>query len=382
MQATVAWHIYALTGSKLLLGAIGLAQFVPSLVLSLWGGIVADQTDRTRMVRRCQMAAAVAGPFMAWGAFTDTATPVWIYLAAAVVAGAGSLEQPSRVALLVSLVPREHFPRAVTQSATVSALAFATGPGLAGGLIALSGLAAAYAAQVLLMAVSIVVLHGLPPCLPEARPADAPHESILVKLREGFAHVAGHPVVLGCMLLDMLAVVMGGASALLPVFAEDVLGVGAPGFGMLSASMEVGALAMSAYLAWRRPIERVGQALLGAVAFYGLATLVFGLSSWFPLSLVAYCAVGMADQVSVVLRHTAVQMSTPDHVRGRVSSINMVFIHTSNQLGALESGVVAHFLGAPGAVILGGIAAMVFAGMFALLFPALRRYRVVAAQVS
>jgi hypothetical protein len=195
-------------------------------------------------------------------------------------------------------------------------------------------------------------------------------------VREGLAFVRGNPVVLGCMALDMFAVVLGSAVALLPAYANDILQVGPRGYGLLASSLELGALAMSIVLVLRRPVERAGPALLVAVVVYGLATVAFGLSRWFPLSIGLYMLVGAADQVSVVMRHTTVQLSTPDALRGRVSAVNMVFIHASNQLGAAESGYLAAWTSPTFSVVFGGLGCLAVAAWATLRLPALRRYRI------
>jgi hypothetical protein len=194
-------------------------------------------------------------------------------------------------------------------------------------------------------------------------------------IREGLVFVRRQDVVLGCMTLDLFAVLFGGATALLPIYANEILHVGARGYGILSASLEMGALAMSLLLVMLPPIRRAGPVLLATVTLYGVATIVFGLSRWFPLSVAAYMAAGMADQVSVVLRGTAIQLSTPDALRGRVSAVNMIFIGGSNQLGAAESGFVAALTSAPFAVVSGGIGCLLVVAIVALRIPALRRYR-------
>lgn len=374
LRATVAWHIYDLTGSKVLLGMLGLAQFIPAVIMALTGGIVADRTNRTAVVRWCQIAVTWIGPALIAG-LTEAPefAQIFLFSAVAIVAGFGSFESPSRAALLVSLVSKKEYPRAVTRAATVHALAFASGPTIAGFVIAAWGTNAAYAGHTLLMLLSIALVSLLPAAHPEGEPTQ---ETPFASLVGGFRYVLSNRIVLACMALDMLAVMLGGASALLPVFAEDILQVGPRGYGFLSASMETGALLMSLYLAWRRPIRSAGAGLILSVIAYGVVTIVFGASRFLPLSIVAYALVGAADQISVVLRHTTVQMSTDDRVRGRVSSINMLFIHASNQLGALESGLLAAAIGAPAAVMFGGAGAIAVAVVIALAFPALRRYRI------
>jgi hypothetical protein len=275
------------------------------------------------------------------------------------------------MALMPTLVGREVFPRAVTIAATNQALAFATGPAACGWIIAAADVGAVYAVDAALVASALLTLVFLRPSgqVSERRTPG------LLAVREGLSFVVGNQVVLGCMTLDLLAVIFGGAGALLPIYATEILHVGPKGYGILSSSFEAGALVMSLLLTTLPPITRAGRALLGTVAIYGLATIVFGLSRWFPLSVLAYAAVGMADQVSVVLRSTTIQLSTPDPLRGRVSGVNMLFISASNQVGAAESGFVAALTNATFSVVSGGIACLVVVAIVALRLPALRRYR-------
>ncbi|MCB9532854.1 MAG: MFS transporter [Myxococcales bacterium] len=368
IRAAIGWHVFRLTGSELLLGVVGVVQFVPAVIGSLSGGVTADRINRTAIVRVAQLCAVVVSPVLLGATLADHVSVHGLLLAAGLLAATAAFEQPARASILVSLVPRDEFPVAVTRAATLQALAFATGPALAGLLIAWRGAAAVYAAHALLLAASVVLVS----MLPALRPPSTGPRRVADDLREGLRFVLANRVVLGCMAIDMFAVILGGATALLPVFAEEVLNVGPRGFGALSSSLEVGALTTALVLAATRPIRRAGRALLIAVALYGIATIVFGMSKWMPLSLVAYGLVGAADQVSVVLRHTVVQMATPDEVRGRVSSINMLFIQASNQLGAFESGALASVVGAPAAVVIGGVGAIVVAAVFAIRFPRLR----------
>jgi MFS family permease len=372
LRAAVAWHVFALTGSAFHLGLIGLVQFVPSFALVLVGGAAADSFDRRRIMVAAQSVALLAGAVlvaaMARGALS---LPV-LYAVIVVVAAAGAFDSPARAALLPTLVPRAAFPRAVTIAATSQALAFATGPAVAGVLIAAAGVGSAYAVYAGLLAASLV---GLAQLRPE-RPAGGTRAITVRAIREGLGFVRRSPVVLGCMTLDMLAVIFASATALLPIYASDILGVGPTGYGLLSSALEAGALVTSVVLVVLPPLRRAGRALLGAVAVYGLATIVFGLSRSFPLSIAAYVLVGVADQVSVVMRGTAIQLETPDELRGRVSAVSLLFIQASNQLGAAEAGFLAALTSAPFAVVGGGIAALaVVAGVGAAL-PALRRYRI------
>jgi MFS family permease len=297
-----------------------------------------------------------------------------LYGAVFCVACSAAFDNPARASLLPTLVPREMFPRAVTIASTTQALAFASGPALGGMIIARYGLAAAYCTHVVLVLTSIAFLSRLRPSR-----ADGPRRVIdMSVIREGLRFVRQQEIVLGCMTLDMFAVVFGGATALLPIYANEILHVGAQGFGLLSASLETGALLTAFVLMFVPPIRQSGLALLLAVGVFGVATIVFGLSRWLPLSVAAYMAAGMADQVSVVMRSTMIQLNTPDELRGRVSSVNFIFIGASNQVGAVESGFVAAATNATFSVVSGGLGCLIVLAIVAARMPALRHYRIEA----
>ncbi len=269
-------------------------------------------------------------------------------------------------------MPREVFPNAVTVHSTVQALAFVSGPAIGGLVIGEVGIPAAYAVNATLLGVSLAALAFV-----GARRQPVEGRSVSVEaIGEGIDFVRRRPVILGAMTLDMFAVIFAGAQALLPIYANVILDVGPRGYGLLSASLELGALIMALLLILLPPIERLGRALLFAVAAYGLATIVFGLSRSFALSVLAYIVVGMADQVSVVARHTLIQLSTPDALRGRVSSVNLIFIGASNQLGAVEAGFVAALTSATFAVVSGGLGCLLVLSLVAARVPELRDYRI------
>jgi MFS family permease len=372
LRTTVYYHVYALTGSKAALGAIGLVQFLPVVALTLVGGAVADAYDRRRIMRLAQIP-YLAGGLLLFAATTRGVISVpLLYAAVFVNAVTFAFESPARQAFLPSLVSIADFPRAVTYSSTAMALAFASGPALSGMLIAAAGVEAAYAgfgALVLGNLVGLVLVRPVRDLGNRTPPS-------LRAVREGLAYVRRSPIVLGCMALDMFAVIFAGATALLPVYAKEILAVGPRGYGLLSSSLEIGALAMALLLLVRPSIERAGPVLLTAVAVYGVATLGFGVSRVFPLSVALYMVAGAADQVSVVLRATVVQLTTPDALRGRVSAVNMIFINASNQLGAVESGFLAAATSATFAVVFGGAACLVVVAFTAWALPELRRYRI------
>ncbi len=371
LRAAIAWHVFALTGSAFQLGLLGAVQFAPALGLSLVGGAFADAHDRRRIAQITQGVAVAGAASLAAVSALGVASAPLLFAVVFVVALASAFENPARAALLPLVVSRARFVAAVPIHSTLQAFAFMTGPALAGLVIAAAGVAGAYAAAA---ALSLAAIAGLARIRPRARDGERRQVSLRA-IREGVAYVRSQPVLLGCMTLDMFAVIFAGATALLPIYAEEILRVGPRGFGILSASLDAGALAMSVLLMLGRPVRSQGRALLIAVAIFGLATIGFGLSRSFWLSVAIYALVGMADQVSVVMRSTIVQLTTPDALRGRVSSINMIFIGASNQLGAMESGFVAALTSATFAVVSGGVACLAVAGAVAARVPELRRYR-------
>ena len=372
MRAAIAWHVFALSHSAFHLGLIGLVQFLPALGLSLVGGAVADTYDRRRVMMLAEAIPLLCSLVLFVATTRGAASLPLLYGMVLLVAIAAAFDNPSRAALLPTLVAREVFPKAVTLASTNQALAFVTGPTVGGFVIAEAGVGTVYAVHAGLIAASILGLLFLRP-----RPQEGVRRSVsLHAIREGLSFVRRREAILGCMTLDMFAVIFGGATALLPIYANDVLHVGARGYGLLTSSLELGALLTSTALILLPPITRSGRALLIAVGAYGLATVVFGLSRWFPLSVIAYMAVGVGDQVSVVMRSTIIQLSTPDDLRGRVSSVNMIFIGASNQLGAVESGFVAALTSAPFAVVSGGIGCLVVLAIVAAKMPKLRHHRI------
>jgi MFS family permease len=358
LRAAVAWHVFEVTNSAFFLGLVGLVQFVPALTLTLLGGAVADAYDRRTIMRLAQLPMIACGALLFYGAIFCISVSF-------------AFDSPARQALVPSLVPLELFPRAVTYSATGQAFAFASGPAIGGMLIASGGVGSAYAAYGVLVALNLIGLGFVRP----VREAPARRAPSWRAVREGIAFVRRSPMIWGCMTLDMFAVIFGGATALLPIFATDILHVGARGYGLLSSSMEIGAFSCALVMMLRPTTVKAGRALLAAVAVYGVATIVFGLSRAFPLSVAAYMIAGMADQVSVVMRQTTIQLSTPDELRGRVSAVNMIAIAASNQLGAVESGFVAAATSAPFAVVSGGVGCLVVLAIVAWRVPELWRYR-------
>lgn len=368
LRAAVLWDVYARSQSLAYVGLLGLLSFVPSPILALTGGVVADRADRRRIVLVAQ-AVELGCALLLFGLATLGTLPLPLIIGLYVLNGSAiAFESPSRQAILPSLAPKQDLARAVTVMSTAQALAFVSGPALAGALLAVSGSHLAYGAAALLLAVawSFVARVRL-----ERQPDTGPRPSPLRSLVEGFRFLASNRVVLAAMALDLFAVVFGGATAMLPVYADKILAVGPQGYGVLAASLDVGAVLMSALLLLLPPVERLGRAIVLGVLGYGAATIMFGLSRNVELSIVAYLLVGFCDQLSVVGRSALVQLSTPDELRGRVSAVNTVFILSSNQLTLAESGFVAALTSPTFAVVSGGVVVFVVTMVVLLLVPAL-----------
>jgi MFS family permease len=363
----VGWQIYALTHSALALGLVGLVQFLPMLALAFLVGHVADRHDRRRIVGICQIVGAATMGFLAIGSLGGWLTPAPIFAAVAVIGALRAFEMPSMQALLPGLVPASLFPRAAAASASAIQTATILGPA-AGGLLYALGPEAPYALACLLWlaATAASALIRMERRVPPRQPVT------LASVFSGVAFIRRNPAILGSISLDLFAVLLGGATALLPIFARDILQTGPWGLGLLRSAPALGALAMSILLAHRPLRQRVGRTMFRAVIVFGLATVVFALSHWLWLSVAAMAVLGAADVISVVIRSSLVQIGTPDEMRGRVSAVNALFVGTSNQLGEFESGVTAALFGAVPAAMLGGIGTVAVALLWMRLFPALR----------
>jgi MFS family permease len=367
MQAVaIGWQIYDLTGSALDLGLIGLVQFVPVMLLALVVGHVADRYDRRRVVRACQLTEALAAALAAASAAGWLTEPA-IFAIVLVVGTARAFELPALHAQVPGLVPPGLFARAVAGSASANQLAIIIGPAL-GGFVYAAGPAAVYAgAGALFLGAAVLV------SLIRAAPVRAAGSAMLASIFAGLAFIRRRPALLGAISLDLFAVLLGGATALLPIYARDILHSGPWGLGLLRSAPAFGALAASLVLA-RYPLRRrAGAVMFASVACFGVATIVFGLSASFPISLAALAVLGGADAISVVIRFSLVQLATPDDMRGRVSAVNSLFIGTSNTLGEFESGVTAAWFGAVPAVLIGGVGTVLIALIGMRVFPALLR---------
>jgi MFS family permease len=367
MGVAVGWQIYELTGSALDLGLVGLFQFVPALLLLLVAGHFADRYDRRRIIAAAEVMQAAAVAVLAVGAGGGWMTRELI-LATVFMVGAGrAFEAPTMSALLPRLVPLPMLSRAVAVSSAAHQAAAIAGPALGGVLYYYTDATFAYAAASALYAAAsiLMLLIRSAPVETTRKPTD------LRMFFAGITFIRHNPVVLGAISLDLFAVLLGGVTALLPIFARDILAVGPDGLGLLRASPGIGALLISVFLARWRPRRRVGHVMFTAVAGFGVATVVFGVSRSFPLSCLALAVLGAMDMVSVVIRQTLVQLHTPDSMRGRVNSVNTLFVGTSNQLGDFRAGLTAALVGAVPSALIGGIGTLLVVLIWMRVFPAL-----------
>jgi MFS family permease len=372
---TLGWQVYAVARldrsvpeAALMVGLIGLAQFVPLFLLTLPAGEIADRRDRRLIMGLALLTEAACAVALAVNALQAKPSLEVIFAVAAVFGAARAFVMPSSAALGPMLVPREVLPRAIAFNSLAFTTGAIAGPAL-GGLLITQSSGLSYATSVVLyVAGASLLLLIRRSTVPERQPG-----SRLALIREGLSYVWRQKVVFGAISLDLAAVLLGGATALLPVFARDVLHAGPDVFGMLRAAPAAGAAITAAILA-RRPIQRfAGRWMFSGVAIFGVATIVFALSREIWLSLLALAVLGAADMVSVFIRQTLVQLVTPDPMRGRVAAVSTLFIGASNELGEFESGITARLMGPVGAALFGGCGALVVTGLWAKLFPDLRK---------
>jgi len=366
-SVAVGWQVYAITNDPLDLGLIGLAQFLPFIVLVLPAGQIADRYDRKAILATCYVVdvicAALLLGFTMYG--LSTAWPVFLVLV--LFGAARAFAMPTSQAITPNLVPREIFGNAVALNSSTFHVATIVGPSL-GGLMYVAGPATVYTvvSTLLIVSVAFMLAVRMPATIRSTEPAS--WHTVL----EGLRFVRSRPVVLGAISLDLFAVLFGGATAMLPVFAKDILATGPEGLGLLRTAPAIGAAATAALLAVYPITRSVGRWMFAGVALFGVAIMVFGLSNSFALSLVALVTLGAGDMVSVYIRHMLIQLETPDEIRGRVSAVNAVFIGASNELGEFESGVAAVWFGLVPSVVIGGAATIAVTGLWMRLFPTLR----------
>jgi MFS family permease len=381
-SVAVAWQVYAITHSALDLGFTGLALFLPGLFFMLAAGHVADRYDRRKIILACYGLQAVCTAVLLWLSLSGWALEggrIWPIYAVLVGIGLGrAFSGPAASAMLPSLVPKDHFVNAVTWGATIYQIANMSGPAVGGILftLPLAGVLLKWKGAGVVYAFTLAMLMGFLVLVGMIRVSMAPVETKAFSMKTvlaGLEYVWKTKLLLGSISLDLFAVMLGGAVALLPIFATDILHAGPRGLGLLRAMPSVGALAVSLTMLVKPIKRKAGKIMLTCVGIFGAATVVFGLSKSLWVSLVALVMVGASDMVSVVVRSSILQLATPPEMRGRVSAVNWLFIGASNEFGEFESGLTAHWWGAVRAVVIGGVASMVVTASAAGLFPQLRK---------
>jgi MFS family permease len=370
----IGWHMYEITGSALDLGLIGLFQFIPTMAMLLVVGHVVDHYDRIKVLRSAQAVSVFSLAALAFATFSGVINRELVFAFVFVCAISRAFEGPSQQAILPSLVSTDQLPRAIAAASSMQELGSIIGPAI-GGLLCMIAPEAAYATAGGFYLLSVVLLSIPKPAhastLGNQHSTLSDARTILCNLFAGFAYVRINRVLLGAMTLDMAATLLGGVAALLPIVAKDILHVEAWGLGLLRSASAIGALLMAVTLT-RWPLQtQVGKKLFIAVVVYGLAVILFGLSTSLWLSLLALVLLGAADNISVVVRGSLAQLETPNEMRGRVGAVSFTFINISSQIGQLETGIVAAALGTVPAILVGGVGAIVVAGVWMRMFPAL-----------
>lgn len=369
-SVAVGWQIYATTKRALDLGLAGLAQFLPSMLLFLLSGHVADRCNRRNVIAICYLGFATCSALLFLLAWRHTQSVAPIYAVLVLLGIVRSFNGPVSRALLPQIVPAEHFPSAVAWASGVWQAATILGPAVGGvAYAAFHGPEAVYATGFFAALAAIAATLGIKAELPVPRRESATLRSFFAGIR----YIWAKKLILGAISLDLFAVLLGGAVALLPVYAQEILRTGPWGLGLLRSAPAAGAAFTALCLAWRPLRRRTGTTMLWCVAAFGACTILFGVSHSIALSLLALILVGATDMVSVVVRGTLIQVATPDEMRGRVNAVDMIFINASNELGQFESGVTAQWFGAVPAVILGGIGTLLVTALWSWGFPDLRR---------
>jgi len=369
----MAWQIYELTNSPLQIGMIGLARAIPQTILLLFAGLLADAVNRRKLMMCTQSGLCCVSAALAMLTFAGRASPHMLYVATVFLALFTSMEQPSRQSMIPNLVPREALPQALALQGTQRYVPVIAGPSLAGIVLALYGPAACYLVDALSWLAMLAALASLKTSIPEG---GGWRSVSLSALRDGLRFVRGHGVILPLMVLDFGATFFGNVRGLFPIYARDILQVGPRGLGLLYASRAVGSLVAAVAMTLLPPIRRTGRWILIGVAIYGVATILFAGSEifWFSVLMLALCGAG--DTISSILRSTANQLSTPDALRGRMSSINSIFTSSGPQLGQFESGVVAAWIGTKLSALTGGLATLAIVGLVMAWFPQVRRFQI------
>ena len=365
----IGWEMYQRTGEALALGFVGLAQAAPTMVLALPSGYLADRFSRRKVVILSLAGMTLTSLCLAWLSWSEGSIS-WIYALLVLDATCVTMGRPARSAFLPQLVPRDVYPNAVAWSTSMMQLGWVIGPAL-GGVIIVWSVPGAYVAAAIGSMIYAILLLTMSFRATGSAKAEAP----MAALFGGLTFLKQNRLVLTLMSLDMFAVLLGGAVYLLPIYAEEILHVGPEGFGWLRAAPAMGAFCMALLIAHMPPMQKAGWNLLMAVGAFGAVTIVFGISESFWLSFAMLFLTGLFDNVSMVIRHTLIQLSTPDEMRGRVSAVSGVFVSASNELGGLESGVVAHYYGPVFSVVSGGIGTIFVVIMTGVLSPRLKRQK-------
>ncbi|NHM31195.1 MFS transporter [Bacillus sp. C11] len=370
LSLAIGWEMYNLTHDAFSLGFVGLAQFLPMVLLTFVVGHVADRFDRRRIVYLCQFIEGGIAIFLLVGNINGSLSRELILLAAAILGACRAFEGPAASALLPQLVPKDILQKAISWITSAGQTAQILGPSLGGLLFSLKP-ESVYIIAAIALLISGVLTYLIPKVIIERKSEPVSLRSVFL----GLVFVYRHKVILGTISLDLFAVLLGGATALLPIFAQDILHTGAWGLGLMRTAPAVGALLMSVVLAYYPLKKAFGPTLFGALAVFGLATMLFAVSKNIYLSMLALLLIGASDVISVVIRSSLVQLQTPNEMLGRVNAVNSLFIGTSNQLGEFESGMLAGFMGAVPAAFIGGLGTLAVAGLWMYLFPSLRRLR-------
>lgn len=369
--ASINWHIFILTGSAVSLGLIGLSRFIPITIFSLIGGAIADTHNRKRILLVTQTILTILSLILAFTTINHTVTPLIIYVITALAATTIAFDVPPRQAIIPSLVHKKHLTSAMSLNVTMWYSAMIIGPALSGFIIKLFGVGGIY----LINAFSfLAVISALVLMKTSGDIEGEPSTISLSAIWEGLVFVKSKTIIWSTMLLDFLSTFFSSATALLPIFAEKILHVGPIGFGFLYAAPAIGAVIAGYFTARKGTYKNEGKILLVSVLIYGIATVIFGFSKFFALSLFALLLVGAGDSISSIIRNTIRQLETPDYIRGRMTSINMIFFIGGPQLGEFEAGILAALVGAPLSVALGGIGTIAAVGLLAGTIPVLRRY--------
>lgn len=369
LSVAIGWQMYELTQDAFSLGMVGLAQFIPMLLLTLFVGQIADRYDRRRIIYISLVIEALTAAFLLFGSMGGWLGRDQILISAALIGACRAFEGPTANALLPQIVSKKILPRAVSMSTTAIQTALILGPTIGGLLLAFGASTVYFVAAVALIASAFFTYVIKVEQVRDRKVATVSLRSFF----QGLEYVRSKPIILGAISMDLFVVLLGGVTALLPIYAQDILQTGPWGLGLLRAAPAVGAILVSVVLAYYPLKKSVGIILFGAIAVYGLATMVFAISTNLVLSLLSLMVIGGSDVISMVIRSSLVQLKTPDELRGRVNAVNSLFTGTSFQMGEFRAGVMASFVGTVPTVFIGGIGSILVAGLWMYLFPSIRK---------